>query len=97
MNDYIPIISPLVIIISVRVFIFLLQCTMSKLTLQKVIKIGVIFSFIYLTITFSIFIFIFDFYIFPIVSLIIIWAYFILMSFIYENYFERMKNNGTLL
>ncbi|SUO96867.1 MULTISPECIES: hypothetical protein [Cardiobacteriaceae] len=97
MNNYLPVICPLLIAIACRIFIFSLQCITAEITARKVIKIGVILSIIYLVITFPIFILAFDFYIFPIVSLIVIWVYFIFMSLLYEGYFERMRKDGSLL
>lgn len=97
MNNYVAIVFPLVIVVACRIFLFLLQCTTASLTNQKIIKMGVVFSIVYLIITFPIFIFAFKFYIFPIVSLIVIWVYFIFMSLLYEGYFERMRKDGSLL
>lgn len=97
MNNYLPVICPLLIAIACRIFIFSLQCITAEITARKVIKIGVILSIIYLVITFPIFILAFDFYIFPIISLIIIWAYFLFMSLVYKDYFRTMQKYGSLL
>lgn len=96
MNNYIALISPLVIFLSCRLFLFLLRCTSETATTQKIIRLGIVMSFIYLFLIFPIYGLLFDFYLFPIVSIVIIWVYFIFMSLLYDNYFERMINEDSL-